>query len=284
VRLARRGGMAAHWTRTYRSVVVFRVMAFLGATATVVQVVLWMLDQQDLGARRTWLLLFCSTGLLMILAGTRAPSKIDLELVGTGGRVIIEIGNLFEAHDQTIVVTVNRWFDTTQEWIAPSSLMGQLSRRWYGGEFNEIEQGIAGARAPGRGEPGEIVALTKDGRTALLLAVADRDDETRSAVYVDEVWASLSRLWMYARRNDLPSMAVSVIGTGYSRARSSHALLLSLLLLSYATATFERPVCVLRIVVPPRAPGLEILEQALSCCQALGFREYRSSPLPWRRS
>ncbi len=52
---------------------------------------------------------------------------------------------------------------------------------------------------------GKIARIPAGKNTYLLLAVADRHEQTRSTVAVDAVWSSLSQLWQYARLNNMTS-------------------------------------------------------------------------------
>jgi hypothetical protein len=126
---------------------------------------------------------------------------------------------------------------------------------------------------------GKIVRISPGENTYLLLAVADRHEQARSSVAVDAVWSSLSQLWQYARLNNVSSLRVPVIGSGFARAQVGRVPLIMLMLTSYLTAAMEMPICGLEIVFHPDDADLDLLELVKAYCDILGYRAIDQKPL-----
>lgn len=77
---------------------------------------------------------------------------------------------------------------------------------------------------------------------------------------MDAVWISLSRLWQYARKNNISRLRLPVIGSGFARAQVGRVPLVLLLLTSYLTAAMEMPICSLEVVLQPDDADPDLLE------------------------
>jgi hypothetical protein len=67
-------------------------------------------------------------------------------------------------------------------------------------------------------------------------------------------------------------VALPVIGSGYARAEVGPNPLLMLLITSYVTATMERPVCPVHILLGRQAHDVDAFELARSYLENLGFK------------
>lgn len=211
-------------------------------------------------------------GLIFAMTSALPPGDLSLRHPGIRSNLRIHFGDLFDAKDAVVVITMNRRFDTKPRWVADDSLIGQFMRR-YGGQpgasalvetefFNRDED------AP----VGDIVAHRDGNRGYLFLAVANRGVESRSTVVVDDIWHALNCLWQYARRNDIGKLAVPIIGTGFARAQIAHTLLLTVLLASYSTASAEIPVADLDVMVYPGDTDYGLVEFSRAYCDLLGYK------------
>jgi hypothetical protein len=267
--------------RSYRQRVGVTLLAFFGATATLGQIVLWVLGVNG-GAALTYTVIICVVaGVIFALRASLPSADVLFRHPTSGSTVRLLVGDLFDTTGGAIVVTMNRYFDTTPEWVSQGSLIAQLIRGPFAGRAEEIRSTIL-ARLQCETEKehpvGEVVRLDGARVSYLLLAVADRDEETRSTVAVDAVWESLSRLWRYARRHDLATLRMPVIGSGYARARVGLAPMLVLLLSSYLTSAMEAPICDLQIVLHPSNADPDLLELTKSYCEALGYKSLDKRP------
>jgi len=261
--------------RTYRRRLVVTLLAFLGATVTVTQLVLWISGIKGGPALGVSLLVLAPVGVVFALLVSIPKSDITFRHDSATAPVRVLIGDVFADTDSAIVITVNRYFDTAPPWVSNDSLIAQLIQREYADRPGSLRDAILKELACDREteQPaGEIVRITARSKTYLLLAVADRHELARSTVAVEAVWASLSRLWQYARLNNISRLRVPVIGSGFARAQVGRVPLLILLLTSYLTAAMEMPICGLEIVLHSDDTDLDLLELVKTYCDILGYR------------
>ncbi len=275
--------------RSYRRRTAVSVLAWLGALATVREVLDATGDDQV--ARYVgnfWIVGgLALAGALVVLLLTLPSDRYRFSHPSFAGRIEIEQGNLLNAPDDLVVLTANRHFDSVPAGSGPStlpagehigrqSLIAQLGERWFpGGDGYDIARMIiASGTALGESHKvGAIVDLTgPTGEHRALLAVSSRDERAQSTVLIDDIWNALSALWDHARRSNARSIAMPVIGSGLARAEVGPNPLLMLLITSYVTAAMEKPICPVRILLREDAFDLGAFELAQSYCQSLGFR------------
>lgn len=256
-------------TRSYRRRVGLRLLAFFGATASIGQVILWSVGLSGGIAVSVSLGILTPIGLIFSLASTLPPGDIKLRHPNVGSLLKISIGNLFDSYESSVVITMNRQFDTSPEWVANASLITQLMSR-LGNDSSAAE--LEGFNRDKDAPIGDILTLHYPDNDYLCLAVTRRSTEYRSTVVVDEIWTALDRLWSHARLYNIPKLTVPIIGSGFARAQVGSTLLLTLLITSYLTASTERRVCDLEVVVHPKDADPELLEFAKSYSELLGYR------------
>lgn len=267
--------------RTYRRRLVVTLLAFLGATVTVTQLVIWISGIKGGTALGVSLVTLAPVGVLFALLASLPKSDITFRHDSATAPVRVLIGDLFAAADTVTVITMNRHFDTAPPWVSGDSLIAQFIQREYAGRPGDLRDAILkelDCEQETEHPVGEIVPITAGRKTYLLLAVADRHELARSAVAVGAVWSSLSRLWQYARLNNISGLRVPVIGSGFARAQVGRVPLIILLLTSYLTAAMEIPICGLEIVLRPDDTDLDLLELVKSYCDILGYRTTDQKP------
>lgn len=277
---------------SYRKRAVVSVFAYLGALATVLEVLERTAgDPYTTFANNLWVVVGAAlVGSVVVLLATLPANRYEFVHGSYPARITIEVRDLLTAPDDIVVLTANRFFDSVptdpgdpndRSRVAAGSLVAQLGRRWFpDGDGHDIERMITTALGapPGQQERGvgDTVELHgPSGERILLLAVSRRGDQKLSTVLIDDIWLALSKLWAYARRTGPRSIALPVIGSGYANAEVGPNPLLMLLITSYVTAAMEEPVCPIRIVLPPHAHDLGAFEVALSYCESLGFKGHR---------
>jgi hypothetical protein len=268
--------------RSYRRRVVITLLAFFGATVTITQLVLWISGVKVGTALAISLITLTPIGVAFALRVSLPKADISFRHGSATAPVRVLIGDIFAATDSVIVITMNRYFDTALPWVSGDSLVSQLIQRCYADRPGELRSAILKELAleqEGEQSVGEIVSISAGKNTYLLLAAADRHEQARSSVAVDAVWSSLSRLWQYARLNNISSLRVPVIGSGFARAQVGRVPLIILLLTSYLTAAMEMPICGLEIVLHPDGTDLDLLELVKAYCDILGFRAIDQKPL-----
>ena len=181
--------------------------------------------------------------------------------------------NLFDFVDGPIVVPVNRHFDLSREWVAEESLIAQLITHRHGGDPAAVRQAILDAGAGTVEAPvGTTVRLSSSQGEAILLAVAQRHEQQRSTVLVNDIANAHARLWEVTRAINTRTLTSPVIGSGFARAQLGPMPLLMLLLTSYITAAMEVPVGHLRIVFPEHLELSTAIDLCREYGEALGFR------------
>lgn len=261
--------------RTFRRRLVVTLLAFLGATVTVTQLVLWISGLKGGTALGVSLLVLAPIGIIFALHASLPKTDITFRHDSATAPVRILVGDLFGTADTVTVITTNRHFDTTPPWVSADSLIAQLIRRELAGNASDLRNSILKELACDQEteQPaGEIVRITAGPKTYLLLAVADRHELARSSVAVTAVWSSLARLWQYARLHNISVLRMPVIGSGFARAQVGRVPLIILLLTSYLTAAMEMPVCGLEIVLRPDDTDLDLIELVKTYCEILGYR------------
>ena len=268
--------------RTYRRRVVITLLAFFGATVTITQLILWISGVRVGTALAISLITLTPIGVVFALRASLPKADISFRHDSATAPVRVLIGDIFAAADAVIVITMNRYFDTADPWVSGDSLVTQLIQRCYADDPGEMRSAMLRDLAleqEGEQPVGKIVSISAGKNTYLLLAVADRHEQARSSVAVDAVWSSLSQLWQYARLNNISSLRVPVIGSGFARAQVGRVPLIILLLTSYLTAAMEMPICGLEIVLHPDDADLDLLELIKAYCDILGYRAIDQKPL-----
>jgi len=276
---------------SYRKRSVVSILAYLGALATVLEVLERTAgDPYTTYANNVWVVVgTAAVGSVLVLLVTLPSNRYEFVHGSYPARITIEVRDLLSAPDDIVVLTANRYFDSVpsvpghhddRSRVAAGSLVAQLGRRWFpGGDGHDIERMITTTTgtAPGPEQPvGATVELQGPGdERVLLLAVSRRGDQKLSTVLIDDIWAALSQLWAYARRTGPRSIALPLIGSGYANAEVGPNPLLMLLITSYVTAAMEEPICPIRIVLPKEAHDLSAFEVAQSYCESLGFKGHR---------
>lgn len=261
---------------SYRRRAAVALLAYFGATASIVQVILWLSDVSGGTALTYTLSVLMPIGIIFALRVSLPSAEVVFRHPTTRSTLRLSVGDLFEPTDAPIVITMNRYFDTLPPWVSRDSLVSQLISRHCDGNFEEIRSSILAqlnCDTEAMQAVGKIIQVDLDNTIYLLIAVSDRSEETRSTVAVDQVWTSLSYLWRFARQNNLSSLRVPVIGSGYARANVGRIPVLILLLTSYLTSAMEVPICDLEIIVAPNTFDPDMLALAKNYCEILGCRE-----------
>jgi hypothetical protein len=261
--------------RTYRRRVAVSLLAFFGATVTLAQLALWISGATGGIELALPLLILAPIGIVFAFRVSlpKADMTFRHDSVNTSLRILA--GDIFAACNASIVITMDRHFDTAEPWASGNSLITQLVQRNYIDHPDELRNAILkGLDVNEEDEQplGRIVRISTSDNTYLLLAVADRHEQTRSSVAVDSVWTSLSGLWQYARKNNISSLRLPVIGSGFARAQVGRVPLILLLLTSYVTATMEMPICGLEVVLHPDDADPDLLELVRAYCDILGYK------------
>jgi Domain of unknown function (DUF6430) len=260
---------------TYRRRVIISLFAFFGATATLAQIALWISGITGGIELALPLVILAPIGIVFALRTSLPKADMTFRHDSVSTRLRILVGDIFAASNASIVITMDRHFDTAEPWASGNSLITQLAQRNFADHADELRSAILNELEVDEEDEqplGRIVSIPTGNNTYLLLAVADRHEQTRSSVAVDAVWTSLSRLWQYARKNNISGLRLPVIGSGFARAQVGRVPLILLLLTSYVTAAMEMPICGLEVVLHPDDADPDLLELVRSYCDILGYK------------
>jgi hypothetical protein len=261
--------------RTYRRRVAVSLLAFFGATVTLAQLVLWISGVTGGIALALPLVILAPIGIVFSFLVSLPKADMTFRHDSASARLRILVGDVFATSTGNTVITMNRHFDTADPWASGNSLITQLIQRYYGDRADELRNAILrelDLEEEGEQPVGRIVRVSNGNNTYLLLAVADRHEQTRSSVAVDAVWTSLAQLWQYARKNNISGLRLPVIGSGFARAQVGRVPLILLLLTSYLTAAMEMPICGLEVVLHPDDADPDLLELVRAYCDILGYK------------
>lgn len=258
---------------SFRRRLVVNILAYLGAVATVLQLVLWGTDSSTLKPPQPYVAAFI-LGAVVVVWRTMPPRSLEMSHSSYSASFELSAADLFTITDCPIVITMNRNFDTGPPWVADRSLVVQLASRWFPGDSEQISAQVERQRpaTSGEAEVGEILPLTSKRGDALLLAVARRHDEQTSTVLVGDLADAEARLWDYARKANLGEVAVPLLGAGFARAQIGPIPLLMVLLTSYVTASMEVPTCHLRLILGDDVDLDVAIEIVREYGTALGFK------------
>jgi Domain of unknown function (DUF6430) len=270
--------------RTYRRRVAVTLLAFFGATVTLAQLALWVSGATGGIELAFPLVILTPIGIVFALRASLPKADMTFRHDSVSAHLRILVGDIFATSNASIVITMDRHFDTAEPWASSSSLITQLAQRNYTDHPDKLRTAILRELDVDEEceQPlGRIVRISTSENTYLLLAVADRHEQTRSSVAVDAVWTSLSRLWQYARKNNISGLRLPVIGSGFARAQVGRVPLILLLLTSYVTAAMEMPICGLEVVLRPDDADPDLLELVRSYCDVLGYKIIEQKALDW---
>jgi hypothetical protein len=262
------------WHRpSFRTRLLINFLAYLGATTTLYQLLLWISNRDSLGSALVNAVLLIG-GAVIVLLRTLPSSHLKMRHSNYSAEFELRTADIFAASDAPIVVTANRNFDVSGRWVSEHSLVALLAENWFAGSRSELKTAI-GLQVAGTAEApiGTIVRLDADLGTALLLGVARRDPVTTSTALVKEIAQAESALWEYVRANNLAEITVPLIGAGFSRTKVGPIPLLMVLLISYVTASMEVPTCRLQIVLGTDVNLSTAIEVVREFADALGFVE-----------
>lgn len=261
--------------RTYRRRVLVTLLAFFGATVTLVQLALWISGATGGTELALPLVILAPLGIVFAIRASLPKADMTFLHDSVSARLRVLVGDIFATSNASIVITMNRHFDTAEPWASANSLITQLAQRNYADHPDKLRDAILrelDVDEESEQPLGSIVRVSTSDNTYLLLAVADRHEQTRSSVAVDAVWTSLSRLWQYARKNNISRLRLPVIGSGFARAQVGRVPLILLLLTSYVTAAMEMPICGLEVILHPDDADPDLLELVRSYCDILGYK------------
>jgi hypothetical protein len=137
---------AVYWQllklKSYRRRVTVSLLAFFGATVSVGQLILWVSGVPGGAALAYTLVVLIPIGVIFALRASLPPADVLFRHAAVASNLRLLVGNLFNTSDATIVVTMNRYFDTSSEWVSRDSLIGQLLAGPFAGKSEDLRNFI----------------------------------------------------------------------------------------------------------------------------------------------
>mgnify|MGYP005854056167 CR=1 FL=1 len=178
--------------------------------------------QDQYGAYAFWWIMIVSIFLAILLR--RPVRSIEIGFPETDCCLEVRIGDIFDATG-AVVVSTNTQFecDVAGGKIAPESLQGQFTARYFTGDQNTlihtIRKGLEGVDGP-RYPMGTVVPVNTHGKTFYFVAMANLNEKGTASTTMIDVQKAISSLWKYVRESgELQELVIPVIGTARGRLR-----------------------------------------------------------------
>lgn len=142
------------------------------------------------------------------------------DIFNVAGAIMISTNTKFEA-------------DVAGGKIAPDSLQGQFTARYFTGNQNElitkINDGLSKLEGGAPFPMGTTVPVTTHGKTFYFTAMADLNEQGNASTTLENVKQALDGLWKHVREaGELQELAVPAIGTGRGRLQQSRKKMIAL--------------------------------------------------------
>ena len=158
--------------------------------------------------------------------------------------VEVRIGDIFETSGAVMVCT-NTVFesDVAGGKIAPASLQGQFTARYFTGDqnslINNIEEGLKDREGPPY-PMGTTVPVATHGKTFYFVAMAELNEQGTASTTPHAVEQAMNGLWEHVRESgELQELVVPVIGTARGRVKISRKKMIEKIAESFANASID---------------------------------------------
>jgi len=190
---------------------------------------------------------------------TKPPTKtVSVKMPSGDGAIEVRVADIFDVPGAVMISTnTNFEADVASGKIAPDSLQGQFTGRYFTGNQTEliqqINQGVAELEESAPYPIGTTIPVTTHGKTFYFTAMANLNEQGNAYTTREYVKSSLNGLWKHVRKSgELQELAVPVIGTGRGRLRVSRKTMIGLIADSFVKASEEGKITdKLIIVVQP---------------------------------
>lgn len=219
------------------------VLVFFGAFYLLVETLdFFRVYSRDQYASWAFLIIILFSILASILY--RLPTKsILLTFPKYDFSVEVRIQDLFSISGAVMISTNSDFeLDIAGGKIAPDSLQGQFTARYFTGNQNELYEQISKAlRDIGGSAPfpmGTTVPITTHGKTFYFTVMADLNDRGNASTTTEKVIRALEGLWIHVREaGELQELTIPVIGTGRGRLQPSRKKMIALIAESFVRAS-----------------------------------------------
>ena len=177
----------------------------------------------------------------------RRPIKsISIKFPKHDFSIDIRIINLFDVSG-AVMISINTKFeaDVAGGKIAPESLQGQFTARYFTGNQNElidkINEGLKDIEGTAPFPMGTTIPITTHGKTFYFTAMADLSEKGNASTTIQDIRQALDGLWKHVREaGELQELAVPAIGTGRGRLEQSRKKMIALIAESFMKASEQK--------------------------------------------
>lgn len=176
----------------------------------------------------------------------KPPTKsVSVKMPRSDGSIEVRVADIFNVSGAVMVSTnTNFEADVAGGKIAPDSLQGQFTAKYFPGNQNElleqIEEGLGALEVKPPYPLGTTIPITTHGETFYFTAMASLNEQGNASTTVDYIKSSLDGLWDHVcESGELQELAVPVIGTGRGRLRNSRKQIIASIAESFVKASEE---------------------------------------------
>lgn len=158
--------------------------------------------------------------------------------------VEVRIGNIFEAAG-AIMVCTNTVFesDVAGGKIAPNSLQGQFTAKYYTGDQTKLIETINTELKNLDGPPypmGTTITVNTHGKTFYLVAMSELNEQGTASTSLRSVKEAMGGLWRYVRESgELQELVVPVVGTARGRLKIPRKAMIEKIAESFVNASLD---------------------------------------------
>ena len=188
-------------------------------------------------------LIFLALSVLVSILMRRPIKSISIPMPKRDCGIEVRIADLFDVGG-AIMISTNTSFesDVAGGKIAPDSLQGQFTARYFTGNQNDLLAQIAkGLSQIGGSAPfpmGTTMPIATHGKTFYFTAMAELNEQGNASTTSDIVKRALDGLWKHVKEaGELQALAVPVIGTGRGRSQLSRKKMIALIAESFMKAS-----------------------------------------------
>ena len=191
-------------------------------------------------------IIFLAISIIGSLIVKRPINSILVQIPNHDIAIEVKIADLFDTCG-AIMISTNTKFeaDVAGGKIAPSSLQGQFTARYFPGNQTELIQKISNGLALINGSApypmGTTIPIMTHGKTFYFTAMANLNEQGNAYTTIDDVKNSLDGLWKHVREaGELDVLAIPVIGTGRGRLKQSRKKIISVIAESFVKSSEQR--------------------------------------------
>lgn len=189
----------------------------------------------------------------------RPPTKsVTVKMPGGDGAIEVRVADIFDVSGAVMVSTnTNFEADVAGGKIAPDSLQGQFTAKYFPGNQTELIQQIEQRKTTLEGDApypiGTTIPVTTHGKAFYFTAMANLNEQGNASTTREYVKRALDGLWTHVRHSgELQELGVPVVGTGRGRLRISRKTMIGIIADSFEKASEDGKITDhLVIAVPP---------------------------------